>query len=51
MSTLEPSRRLLRQADEAMIIKHDNVWKMAVDGVHTLSVSIVTTVLTDSVCL
>jgi len=40
----------MRQADEAMIIKHDDVWKMAVDGVYTLSVSSVAAVLTGCVC-
>ena len=46
MSTLQPSKRMNRQARRAMTMRHDNVLKMAVDGVHTLSVSRITTVLT-----
>ena len=41
MQTLRPSRRMDRQARRAVTLKHDNVWKMAVDGMHTLSVSMV----------
>jgi len=51
ISTLRASKRMDRKARRAASVRHDTVWKMAIDGVHSLSVSDVHTACGKRLCV